>query len=154
MRTLLRRTPRRHLIALLVPCLLVAACGDDDGNGEGDGEASTVCDARDQLDSSLDALARVDVSAEGTNALESAVDDVGDDIDAVADAAGEEVDDEIDDVQAAFDEVETAISTFDEQESTSAAIASVTTAVTDLAQATGAVAEALAQECGNGGGAG
>lgn len=138
-------TTRRHPVALLVPLLLLVACGDDD-------ESSTaVCDARADLESSLGALGEIDVSAEGTDAVEAAVDDVGDDVEAVADAAQDEVDDEVDDVRAAFDELEAAVTSFGERETPSAAVASVSRAVTDLAVATGALAEALAQECDTGG---
>jgi hypothetical protein len=139
-------TTRRHTVALLVPLLLlVAACGDDDES------STTVCDARADLESSLGALGEIDLTAEGTDAVETAVDDVGDDVEAVADAAQDEVDDEVDDVQAAFDELEAAVTSFGEQETTSAAVASVGRAVTDLAVATGALTEALAQECDTGG---
>ena len=138
---------RRHPVALLIPLvLLVAGCGDDDGES-----SATVCDARADLESSLDALGEVDVTAEGTGAVEAAVDDVGDDVEAVGDAAQDAVDDEVDDVQAAFDEVEAAVTTFGEQETTSAAVASVSRAVTDLAVDTGALTEALSQECDSGG---
>ena len=49
---------------------------------------------------------------------------MGDDVEEVVDTAQDEVDDEAADVQAAFDELETAVSAFGEQESTSAAVAS------------------------------
>jgi hypothetical protein len=48
--------------------LLVAACGEDD-----DGQTATVCDARDDLDSSLGALSEIDLTAEGTDPVEAAV---------------------------------------------------------------------------------
>ena len=142
----LQRTRQRLvLVALLGPLLLFsAACGDDDDEG------ATVCDAREDLDSSVNALAEVDVADEGTDALDAAVDDVGDDIEAVADAAQEDAEDEVDDVQAALGELETAVADFGEQDSTSAAVAAVSSAVTDLAQASGALAEALSQECDSG----
>ena len=76
---------------------------------------------------------------------------MGDDVEEVVDTAQDEVDDEAADVQAAFDELETAVSAFGEQESTSAAVALVSSAVTDLARAVGAPAEALAEECDSGG---
>ncbi|HEX6424528.1 MAG TPA: hypothetical protein VFZ79_13680 [Acidimicrobiales bacterium] len=137
---------RRHPVALLIPLLLLlAACGDDDES------SATVCDARADLESSLAALGEIDVPAEGTDAVEAAVDDVGDDVEAVADAAQEEVDDEVDDVQAAVDELEAAVTSFGEQETTGAAVAAVSRAVTDLAVATGALTEALSQECDTGG---
>lgn len=144
----LRSRAWRHRVALVVPVLLlVAACGEDDD----DGQTATVCDARDDLDSSLGALAEIDLTAEGTDAVEAAVDDVGDDVEEVVDAEQDAVDDEVADVQSAFDELETAVTAFGEQETTSDAVASVSSAVTDLARATGALAEALSEECDSGG---
>lgn len=66
----LRSRAWRHRVAPVVPVLLlVAACGEDDD----DGQTATVCDARDDLDSSLGALAEIDLTAEGTDAVEAAV---------------------------------------------------------------------------------
>jgi hypothetical protein len=148
----------RRLVAVLIPMVVLAgACGDDDdggssagGNGGGDGgdDSAAVCDARADLDASVNDLSDVDVAAEGTNALDAALGEVGDDVQAVADAAQEDLSDEVDDVQQAYDQLETAVDDFGDQESTSSAVAAVSGAVTGLAQATGALSEALAQECG------
>jgi hypothetical protein len=155
----------RRLVAVVAvlagPVVLATACGDDGGDESADttadttsettaNETASVCDARDELDSSLEALGEVDISAENTNALEADVREVRDDIDAVADAAQEEAGDEVDDLRTALDELETAVGEFGDQESTSAAVAAVGSAVTDLARAAGALSEALAQECGSG----
>jgi len=145
---------RRRLVVfgpLLVPLFLVAtACGDDADDAGGD-EADAACEARDELTSSLDDLRELDLTAEGTDALDAAVDDVGDDIAEAADAAQANVEDEVDDVQTAFDELETAIAEADEQDTASGAVSSVSSAVTDVADTVGTLVEALAQECDDGG---
>lgn len=130
--------------------VLATACGDDDDADRTGDEASAVCDAKDELDSSVNALGDLDVSAEGTNAVDAAVDDVRDDIEAVRDAAQGDVDDEVEDVESAFDELEAAVATFGDQESTGAAVAGVSSAVADLATAVGALFDALPQDCDGG----
>jgi hypothetical protein len=54
-------------------------------------------------------------------------------------------------VETALDELERAVGEFGEQGSTTGAIANLTSALSDLVQAVGALSEALAQECGGGG---
>jgi hypothetical protein len=130
--------------------VLATACGDDDDADRTGDDASAVCDAKDELDSSVNALGDLNVSAEGTNAVDAAVDDVRNDIEAVRDATQGEVDDEVDDVETAFDELEAAVATFGDQESTGAAVAGVGNAVADLATAVGALFEALPQDCDGG----
>lgn len=138
-------------MALMASLLVLAtACGDDDDADLTGDEASALCDAKDELDSSVNALGDLDVSAEGTNAVDAAVDDVRNDIEAVRDAAQGEVDDEAEDVETAFDELEAAVATFGDQESTGAAVAGVSNAVADLATAVGALFGALPQDCDGG----
>jgi len=138
-------------VGLMASLLVLAtACGDDDDADRTGDEASAVCDATDELDSSVNALGGLDVSAEGTDAVDTAVDDVRNDIEAVRDAAQGEVDDEVEDVETAFDELEAAVATFGDQESTGAAVAGVSNAVADLATAVGALFGALPQDCDGG----
>jgi hypothetical protein len=160
------RRKSRRFVAVLAPLLVLpGACGEDDdnrGNSTADetseettddtaDDTAAVCEARDELDASLNALGDVDVSADGANALEAALSDVRDDVEALADATHEEEGDEIDDVETAVDELERAVGEFGEQGSTTGAIANLTSALSDLVQAVGALSEALAQECGGGG---
>jgi hypothetical protein len=138
-------------VALMASLLVLAtACGDDDDADRTGDDASAVCDAKDELDSSVNALGDLNVSAEGTNAVDAAVDDVRNDIEAVRDATQGEVDDEVDDVETAFDELEAAVAMFGDQESTGAAVAGLGNAVADLATAVGALFEALPQDCDGG----
>jgi hypothetical protein len=138
-------------VALTASLLVLAtACGDDDDADRTGDEAAAVCDAKDELDSSVNALGDLDVSAEGTDAVDAAVDDVRNDIEAVGDAAQGEVDDEVEDVETEFDELEAAFATFGDQESTGAAVAGVSNAIADLARAVGALFAALPQDCDGG----
>lgn len=141
---------RRAVAALLLTLLLVGSCGSDSTtNTAGSSQSATaVCSARDDLVQSLDALAAVDLRAGGTDALNQAMTDVTDAADALAKTVEKDLRDEVDAVQQAVDELKASVEAFDRQPSVSEAISAVTTAVTHLAEAAGALGEALTRECG------
>jgi putative N-acetylmannosamine-6-phosphate epimerase len=86
-----------------VPALVLAvglgACSDDDssdGGSAGSSDAEQLCDDWAQTRSAVTALADVDVVADGTEALQAAVDGVTDTLRPLREEAGEAVGDEVD----------------------------------------------------------
>ena len=84
---------------------------------------------------SVDALANVDVVAEGTNGVTAAVSDVKDDLAALRSSAGDELEPQVQAVQDAVDELETAAADVD-----SGGASAAVTAVSELTGVGGDVA--------------
>src|SRR5690606_7646942 len=112
---------RRRGTVLLVACLVLAgasACGDDE-------DAAPVCEARDELASSLADVVEVDVAGEGPSALEDALEEVGTDLDDLGEVASDELGDEVEGLRSSLAELEAAVGTLDEQASAADAVAVV-----------------------------
>jgi hypothetical protein len=142
----------RAIAPLLVVGLALAACGDDDDDGaqaaaSSDSGGTDVCAARDELAASLDALDELAVVEDGTNALDDALAAVDEALEALGGAVRQDLSDEVDGVQAAFDDLQTAVAGLDEQPSAGDAVASVSAAVTDLAEAAGVLGDELVRDC-------
>lgn len=141
------RSGARRLVAvaaLTASVLQLAACGDDDDAASG----PDVCETRDDLQTSVDALMDVDVVEQGSDALEAAVADMTDAADAMAEAAAAELDDEVDDLRTAIDELETAVSTVGDADGPAAAVADVSSAVATVASAVTELDVELGDDCG------
>ena len=98
----------RWVAACVALTAMVTSCGSDDSSA---GDATTtsvstdtttttvatddVCADREALRSSVDALADVDVRAEGTNGVEAAVDEVSTDLEALSASAGSELEPQV-----------------------------------------------------------
>lgn len=129
---------------MIASCLALAAtsaCGDDES-------ASPVCEARDELASSVAEVVEVDVAAEGPDALGDALDDVRTDLDDLGEVASDELGDEVEGLRTALSDLEAAVGTLDEQASAADAIAVVGEDLTDLVDAGRALGEAAQGECG------
>lgn len=107
-----RRLPPRRagtmLIAIGLGAAVLVGCGDDDGD-----EASPqddYCAAAEELQTSVGSLTDLDVVAEGTNGLESAVNDVRDDVTELRDSAGEAAGDELDALGQSIDDLQSSLS--------------------------------------------
>lgn len=70
----LGRLTRGGAAVAVAVMLLTAGCGDDDS------PEAAFCDAAENLDSDVEALGEVDVAAEGTDALRSALGDIQSDL--------------------------------------------------------------------------
>ena len=114
--TIERRTSRasRLLVACLAVGLTVAACGSDDDTSSTTTTAPVddVCADKEALSASLADLQDVDVTADGTTGLETAVGTVQDDLDALGESAGDELQPQVDDVRGSLQELETAVTNF------------------------------------------
>ena len=108
----------RRLVACVALGIVLVSCGDDDDS------SSDVCADREALRESVDALANVDVVAEGTNGVTAAVSDVEDDLTALRSSAGDELEPQVQAVQDALDRLETAAAEIDSG-GASAALAAV-----------------------------
>jgi hypothetical protein len=91
------------LVATLA--LGLAACSDDDSSDDAVSAEEQVCEDWAQLESSVTALRDVDVVADGTDALRSAVDGVSTAVDELGDSAGDQVGDEVDALGTAVDDL-------------------------------------------------
>ena len=74
-----------------------------------------VCADSEALSSSVDALADVDVRAEGTNGVEAAVDDVSTDLEALKASAGSDLEPQVDALQGSLDDLRTAAADIDSE---------------------------------------
>jgi hypothetical protein len=109
------RTIARRVILPLVATLVLGptgCSGDDDSSGgntnaaeeEAAAQAQT-CDDWAQVESEVTALVDVDVVADGTDALRTAVDGVAGAVQQLGDSAGEQVGDEVDALGRAVDDL-------------------------------------------------
>lgn len=95
---------RAGLVVAVLGFFVLAGCGDDESAQE------QYCNAGESLRTSLSALTSLDLIAEGTDGLESAVDQVKDDLDDLQDAASDAASDEVDAFDDAVDALDSAIS--------------------------------------------
>ena len=102
------------LFSLVAAVLMLAvACGDDEttnGASTGTPEEVTVCDQADSVQQSVSALSAVDITAEGTNALEASVADVKTELEALKETVSAEVEDEVQGLEDAVTEAEDILS--------------------------------------------
>lgn len=133
------RIPRAAAVLLSTLPLLAASCGDD--------ETAALCDARDDLRTSVENLEDVDVVEGGTEALDDAVSDVEESVRSLRDAAQEEYDDEISAVEDAWDQLGQVLSNLGNQPSASAEIEAVGDSLAELAAATETLVDSLSEEC-------
>lgn len=115
---------------------LLAACGDDESAQD------RYCAAGEELGSSLGALTDLDLIAEGTSGLESAVQQVQDDVSELRDAATDATSDDVDALNDAIGTLESASSDLG-GDLTSENAAAVSTAIQGVASAAGAVFDTL-----------
>jgi hypothetical protein len=96
----------------LVLAVGIGACSDDDSpdTTAETSDAEQVCDDWTQLQAAVTALADVDVVADGTDALRTAVDGVTGALEQLRDSAGEAAGDEVDALGSAVDELTTEVS--------------------------------------------
>ena len=157
------RRPTTRIVRGVLACLaigaLVASCGDDDdttsattaptasaGSGGSVAPAGDVCADREALSTSVDALKNVDIRAEGTNGLTTAIGAVKDDLAALRTSAGDELQPQVQAVQSALDDVQTAVGNVG-----SGGVAAAVTAVASLGSASKTLLDQLqAGACGTG----
>ena len=100
----------RHLLAPLLAAGLtvafVAGCGSDDEKSAQD----RYCEAGASLEVSVDALADIDLLAEGTDGLESAVEAIERDVTELRDTATDAADDDVKALQQSIDGLGDALS--------------------------------------------
>jgi hypothetical protein len=139
MRRILTRT-----LVLLIVVLALAACGDDSDSGQSDEEA--FCEAGEQLETDVAALADMDVVAEGTDALGDAFSTIRDDTDALVASGQEFAADDINALEQAVDEFGTAVDDLGGDLTTDNANA-VLTAVSDIGTAAASLQTTLTETC-------
>jgi hypothetical protein len=100
------RGPLRLVLISGLAMTAVAACGDSDEESA----QETYCEAAESLDASVDALLDLDLVAEGTDGLESALVAVDNDLSDLSDSATEAAADDVNALQQSVDAVEGALS--------------------------------------------
>jgi hypothetical protein len=136
-RTHKRNNTMKRFFPLLAALLLAgAACGDD--------EASSACEARDELESSVEALRDIDVLDDGLDALRADLDAVGEDLATFRTEAGDELEPQTDAVRGPIDQIR---STLDSGGTPAEIAASIGTGLSDLATSWNELAEAAQGLC-------
>ncbi len=123
----------RWLVAAGIGVVLLAGCGSDD-DSDGESAQEKYCQAGSSLEESVTALADVDLLAEGTDGLESALDAVDDDLNTLGDTASDAAADEVDALEQSVDDLQSAISDLG-GEISSENVSSLTTAVQSVGTA-------------------
>ena len=91
------------------PTTSTASTADSTASGSSAAPSGDVCADRDALRSSVAALTDVDLVAEGTNGVKTAISAVKDDLTALKASAGSELRPEVQAVQDGIDQLETAV---------------------------------------------
>ncbi len=111
---------------LTVVLSLAAACGDDNGNGSSSADQTTTtqdtCAQADDLKNSITDLSNLDVSAEGTDALDAAVSKIEQNAEDLASTVGDELKPQVDDLKSSLSSVKDAIANVDEDGGVSALV--------------------------------
>ena len=113
---------------------LLAGCGSDDDESAQD----KYCEAGQSLESSVAALGNLDLVAEGTDGLESALSAVEDDVNELRDTASDAAADDVSALEESLDNLESAISGLG-GEVTSENVSTLSTAVQNVSTSAQAV---------------
>ena len=105
--------PRALFVGIVIGLVALAGCGDDDTSAQ-----EEYCAAGESLQSSVAALADLDLVAGGTDSLSAAVDSVQDDVSDLSDSASDAAADEIDALKQSVDDLESAFSDLADEIST------------------------------------
>ena len=127
----------KRMIPVVVALLLAGAACSDDG-------ASSVCEARDELENSVEELRDINVLDDGLDALRSDLDTVAGNLATFRAEAGDELEPQIDAVRDAIDQVR---STVDSSGSPAEVATSIRTGVSGLTTAWNELAEAARGLC-------
>ncbi len=142
----LRRVNPKGLVAALsvaaLATLLLASCGDDDDVSA----EEAFCNAGDQLETDVKALASLDVVAEGTDGLAEQFDAVEADLTELKDAGLDVASDEIDALDQSVDDLGTTIDDLGDEITVDNA-AAVISAIGDIGSSATAVYTAVAEAC-------
>jgi hypothetical protein len=120
--------------ALAVVLSVTAACGDDDDGGgtSGSDEASQedACAQAEDLRNSITDLSDVDVSEEGTNALDAAIDEIEQNANDLASTVSDDLEPEVDALESALGSLKDAIANIGDEGGVNAAVDAVQAVLT------------------------
>jgi len=137
--------------ALVATLALTAACSDDDDDetDTGDDASATpsVCDQKDAVDTAVADLTDIDVSAEGTDALNASIANVQSEVDELKEVVSEDVQDEADALDTALSDADDILSGIEDDATLNEKIDDVQTAITGVVDASEDLATALQNEC-------
>jgi hypothetical protein len=148
-----RRATTWITAVMLTVGVVISACGGDDSSSSSPASEATtmtaapdeqLCEDREALEDSIDALTDVDVIAEGTSGVEEAVTNVQDSVQALSSSAAEDFQPEVDATRAALEELETALG-----DTESAGVTGVVSAIEDVVSTGDALLQSLQDvDCG------
>ena len=118
----------------------------EDSGDSGDSGDSEVCDRRQDVDDSFQALISVNVIEDGTTAYNEALVAFRDDVDELSEAAGDEYSAEVDAVRTSIDELEGSLESTEGQPIEDRAQA-LGEAAADVTSSTNALLQAIESEC-------
>jgi hypothetical protein len=129
--------------------VLMAACSDDDDdNGDEASPSPSVCDQKEALDESAQALADLDVVASGTDGLTAAVEAVQTDVQNLKETVSADVEPEVEALETAVSDAQDTLSGINDDSTLNERIDAVQEALTGIATAAAGVGTALQNECG------
>jgi hypothetical protein len=102
----MRRYPLAMLCLVIALALVVAACDDDNDDDATTSAEEAFCADAESLEASIDNLVNLDVVAEGTNGVETALDAVKEDFDSLKESGQEVASDELDALDTALNDLD------------------------------------------------
>jgi len=129
-----------HLaVAVILPLALLAACGSDE---------DAYCDAADQVEADVQALADLDLITEGTSGLSDRFEAIEESLDDLNDTGRDVAADEIDALNDAIDDLESATEALGDDGISVDNASAIVSAIAAVGSATGDVVTRLATACG------
>lgn len=133
-----RRGSRGTALAMIIGLVALSGCGDDEESAQ-----DRYCTAGESLRSSIESIATLDLLSEGTDGLDSALEQVEDDLDELLDSAGATTEDEVATLNESVDGLEDAVAALG-GDLTSQNVAAIVTAIEDVGNAAQGVFATLA----------
>jgi hypothetical protein len=134
------------LAALVLVTLSLAACSDDNDDGDAT-PTPDVCEQSEAVRQSVEDLASLDVIASGTDGLNAAVDNVRTEVSSLKETVSDDVEPEVEALETAIDDARDAFANIDSDAALSARIADVENALGGIATAAADLRTALDNEC-------
>jgi hypothetical protein len=132
------------VVIVVLTCGLVA--GGCSSSGDSASSSASVCEARDHLTTSLNALRAVDVRAGGTNSVDAAVSGVKQALDELDAAAHSTYGDDVAGLRTSIEQLRTTVSTL-QSGAPASATAAIATSIANVATAADSLVSKVSTAC-------